>query len=67
MPKQKFKIMYPQDYHEVDKRGKPYHPPAKHMVVMSGAGIFFLYSGEGYYPSITKLSQVLPKYDVIWK
>ena len=59
--------MYPNDHHEVSKQGKPYRPPAKNMVVMNGAGVFFLFSGEEYYPSIQKLSNVLPKYDVVWK
>ena len=48
--RQKFKIMYPSDYHEVDKRGQPYRPPTKCMVVMNGGGVFFLYNGEEYYP-----------------
>lgn len=65
--KNKFKIMYPNDYHDVSKRGKPYLPPEKHMVVMNGGGVFFLFCGEWYCPSIRKLSEVLPKYDVIWK
>lgn len=65
--KKKFKIMYPSDYYEVDKRGKPYHPPAKHMIVMNNGGVFFLVSLEDYYPSITKLSSVLRKCDVVWK
>ena len=65
--KAKFKIMYPQDHHEPEKRGKPYHPPEKCMVVMNGGGVFFLFNGEPYYPSITKLSDVLYKYDVAWK
>lgn len=59
--------MYPQDHHDPDKRGKPYRPPAKGMVVMNSAGIFFLYHGVEYYPWIQKLSEVLPKYDVIWE
>lgn len=65
--KKKFKIMHPSDHHEPEKRGKPYHPPAKCMVVMNGAGVFFLYNGEDYYPSIRKLSEVLYKFDVVWK
>lgn len=63
----KFKIMYPDDYYDSDKRGKPYHAPAGSMVVMSNGGVFFLYNGEPYYPSIRKLSEVVPKYDVVWK
>jgi len=65
--KKKFKIMYPEDHHEPSKRGKPYLPPSKCMVVMNGSGVFFQYCGEDYYPSITKLSTILPKYDVIWE
>jgi hypothetical protein len=65
--KKKFKIMYPDDYHEPEKRGKPYHPPVNCMVVMNGSGIFFLYNGESHYPSIKKLSDVLYQYDVVWK
>ena len=59
--------MYPKDYHDKNKSGKPYLPPAKCMIVMNSAGIFFLYNGETYYPSIEKLSSVLFKYDVIWR
>ncbi len=65
--KKKFKIMYPADHHEPDKRGQPYRPPAKNMVVMNGGGVFFLFSGEEYYPSIKKLSDEIRKYDVVWK
>lgn len=65
--KKKFKIMYPEDYHDPKKRGKPYHPPANHMVVMNGGGVFFLVGMERFYPSVQKLSTVLYKYDVIWK
>lgn len=65
--RKKFKIMYPEDYWDVEKRGKPYHPPAKHFVAMSGGGVFFLIGTEQYYPSVRKLSEVLPKYDVVWK
>lgn len=63
----KFKIMYPADHHEPEKAGKPYLPPPGKMVVMNGGGVFFLYDSEPYYPSIWKLSEVLPKYDVVWK
>lgn len=66
MSRQKFKIMYPQDYHDPEKAGKRYRPPSKCMVVMNSGGVFFLYDGETYYPSIRKLSNVLHKYDVVW-
>ena len=65
--KKKFKIMYPEDHVEPEKRGKPYKPPQGKMVVMNGSGVFFLYDSEPYYPSIQKLSDVLYKYDVVWK
>lgn len=65
--KKKFKTIYPSDHWETEKRGKPYQPPAKSFVVMNGGGVFFLVSNEDYYPSITKLSDVLGKYDVVWK
>lgn len=67
MTRTKFKIMYPIDYHIPEKRGKPYQPPDNCMVVMNGSGVFFLYSNEDYYPSIKRLSDVLHKYDVVWK
>jgi len=65
--RKKFKIMYPQDWHDEGKQGKPFHTSAKTMVVMNGAGVFFLYNEETYYPSVRLLSDVLPKYDVVWK
>ena len=65
--RRKFKIMYPNDHPDQDKRGKPYLTKEKDMVVMNKQGIFFLFNGATYYPSIRKLSDVLPKYDVIWK
>lgn len=67
MSKKKFKIMYPDDHYEVEKRGEPYHPPQECMVVMNGSGVFFLYYNTQYYPWIRPLSEVLPKYDVVWK
>lgn len=59
--------MYPMDYHISEKRGQPYHAPENCMVVMNGGGVFFLINNEQYYPSIQKLSNVLHKYDVVWK
>jgi hypothetical protein len=59
--------MYPQDHHEIEKRGKPYLPSPGKMIVMNGSGVFFLLGTETYYPSINKLSDVLSKYDVVWK
>jgi hypothetical protein len=68
--RKKFKIMHPDESHKnlvPEKSGKPYLPPAGCMVVMNGSGVFFLYNGEPYYPSIRKLSDVLYRYDVVWK
>lgn len=62
-----FKIMYPKDHSDVKKQGQPYRPKGKDMVVMNNKGIFFLFNGETYYPSIRPLCDVLSKYDVIWK
>lgn len=64
--KRKFKIRYPKHYGDPEKAGKKYRPPEKCMVVMSGGGVFFLYNGEPFYPSICRLSDVLPAYDVEW-
>ncbi len=65
--KKKFKIMYPKGYWDVDKRAKPYLPPQNCFVVMNSGGVFFLVNNDPYYPSITKLSEVIGNYDVIWK
>jgi len=65
--RKKFKIMYPDDHVDESKRGQPYKPPVNCMVVMNGSGVFFLFKGEQYYPSIRLLSDILPKYDVVWK
>tara|TARA_B110000014_G_C20075446_1_gene561321 strand:- start:1232 stop:1441 length:210 start_codon:yes stop_codon:yes gene_type:complete len=67
MERRKFKILYPEDHHDLEKRGKPYKPNKDEVVVMNGSGVFFLYNGMEYYPFIRKLSQDLPKYDVVWK
>jgi len=65
--RKKFKIMLTEDYWEAEKRGKPYLPAQNCFVVMNGGGVFFLVNNEPYYPSITKLSEVIGNYDVIWK
>lgn len=65
--RKKFKILYPMDHPDEKKRGKAYMPPPKGMVVMNSAGVFFLYIGEEYYPNIRTLSEMIPKYDVVWR
>tara|TARA_Y100000310_G_scaffold227068_1_gene229272 strand:- start:9715 stop:9924 length:210 start_codon:yes stop_codon:yes gene_type:complete len=67
--KRKFKIMYPKDYYEIEKRGKPYHPGANCSIVMKNTGCFFLICADQDHSAVSmkKLSEVLYKYDVVWK
>ena len=65
--RKKFKILYPKDHPDPEKRGKAYKTKGKDMIVMNQQGIFFMFNGETYYPSIKPLSDVLPKYDVEWR
>ncbi len=65
--RKKFKILYPRDHYDEEKRGKKYKPPEGKMLVMNSDGVFFVYSNDTFYPSIKKLSDVLPRYDVEWK
>jgi hypothetical protein len=60
----KFKIFYPQDHYSL--AGKEYKVTGTDMLVMNSSGIFFVYSGEDYYPGITKLSDKIGNYDVKW-
>ncbi len=55
----KFKIMLP--------NGEQYKPSEGKFVVMSGQGVFFLVDKSNYYDYVTKLSNVIGNYDVIWK
>ena len=65
--KRKFIIRYPKDHPEEEKRGQIFKPSSsKDMIVMNANGIFFVYNGEQYYPSITELRYHLPVYDVEW-
>ena len=36
------------------------------MVVHNNQGIFFVVGNDGYYWSVRKLSDVCPKFDVVW-
>ncbi len=65
--RKKFKIMYPSNYWDAEKAGKPYLPPAHCQVVMSNGGVFYLWDNTPFYSSVRKLSEVLYSYDVIWK
>lgn len=64
--RKKFTILYPSDHPEVEKRGTPFKTKGKDMLVMNNGGIFFIFNGETYYPSIRKLTHDLPKYEVKW-
>lgn len=66
MSRKKFKVMYPKDHPDKNLAGTRFKQKWNEMVVMNEAGVFFLYNGEQYYPSIKRLSDVLPKYDVVW-
>ena len=65
--RKQFKILYPSDYIDIEKRGTQYKTKDKDMLIMNNKGIFFIYNGATYYPSIIKLSSVLSKYDVVWE
>lgn len=68
MERKKFKIMYPKDHPIKEKRGKPFIAPEGSMIVMGQGGVFFLIEDvKGYMTTVKKLSDVLYKYDVVWK
>lgn len=54
--------MYPQDH---EKAGQVFKQKDC-FVVMNGSGIFYLVELSGHYQYVTKLSNTLEKYDVIW-
>jgi len=58
--RKKFKVVDP-------STGERYKPGDKKMVVMNSDGVFFVFCGEKYYPSLWKLSDKLPKYDIVWE
>lgn len=65
--RKKFKIMYPADYHDPEKAGKPFFPGDNKFIVMTNGGVFHIIDDSDYYLSIRKLSNVLYSYDVVWK
>jgi hypothetical protein len=67
MSRKKFEIYYPKDYYDSALAGSRYKPKGKDMLVMNNNGIFFIFNGETYYPSIRPLTDVLDRYDVVWK
>lgn len=68
MTRKKFQIFYPEDHPDHSLAGNQYKlTDNKDMLVMNNQGVFFIYNGEMYYPSIRKLSDVISKYDVKWE
>lgn len=65
--RKKFKVFYSQDNPDPDKAGKRYKPSDKDMLVMNADGVFFVYNGEQYYPSIRELRGKIGNYDVVWR
>jgi hypothetical protein len=65
--RKKFTIFYDTRNPDIKKAGTKFKPGEKSMVVMNGQGVFFLFNGEPYYPSIRLLSDVIGSYDVEWK
>lgn len=65
--RKKFKVYYPKDHTDTEKAGKQYKPSGKDMLVMNSDGVFFVYNGETYYPSIMKLSSKIGNYDIVWE
>lgn len=64
--RKKFEIYYSTDNHDSALAGMKYKPTGKDMLVMNSAGVFFVYNGEAYYPSITALVDKIGNYDVKW-
>lgn len=64
--RKKFKIYYAADNKDKNKAGKQYKPTGKDMLVMNSAGIFFVFNGDKYYPSIVPLVSKIGNYDVKW-
>jgi hypothetical protein len=65
--KTKFEIYYCEHHPDKEKAGTRYKPRSHDMLVMNSSGVFFLYSGEQFYPSIAKLVDKIGNYDVKWK
>lgn len=65
--KKKFKIFYSTDNPNLELAGKRYRPTGKNMLVMNDAGVFFVFNGELYYPSIKPLILKIGNYDVVWE
>jgi hypothetical protein len=65
--RKKFKIFYGKNSTKFpEKAGQEYKPKKPYMLTMNNQGIFFIYSGYEYYPSIFKLSREIGEFDVVW-
>ncbi len=64
--RKKFKIFYCKNHPDPSLAGTQYKPKGKNMLVMNNQGIFFEYCGDTYYPGISKLSDKIGNYDVVW-
>ena len=65
--RKKFEVFYSLDNKDPEKAGKKYKLTGKDMLVMNNSGVFFVFNGETYYPSITPLVDRIGNYDVKWK
>ena len=67
MNRKKFEVRYPQDHKDQSLAGKKFYKDGC-FVTMSTDGVFFLVNmSDSYYTSVSKLSNTLPKYDIVWK
>lgn len=64
--RRKFKIFYSKYHPDEGKAGTRYKPTGRDMLVMNSGGVFFVYNGEDYYPSICSLVDKIGNYDVEW-
>ncbi len=65
--RKKFEVFYSTDHPDPEKAGKKYKPTGKDMLVMNSDGVFFVFNGEAYYPSIRPLVDKIGNYDVKWR
>ena len=65
--RRKFEIFYSASNPDPEKAGKKYKTTGKDMLVMNSDGVFFVFNGERYYPSIKPLVSKIGNYDVKWK
>ena len=64
--RKKFKIFYGGNSKHEQLRGQQYKTKGKDMLVMNDSGVFFIFNGEPYYPSLRLLSEDIGSYDVVW-